>query len=101
MWHKVRNIWQNNTKVVENYAFMTILQVLNICFYLLIYPFLIRVLGAERYGLYAYALAIVTLFITFVSFGFDLPAAKKIAENAGNKEVLSQVLSEVTSTKIL
>ncbi len=101
MWHKVRNIWQNNTKVVENYAFMTILQVLNICFYLLIYPFLIRVLGAERYGLYAYALAIVTLFITFVSFGFDLPAAKKIAENAGNKEVLSQVLSEVTATKIL
>ena len=101
MWHKIRDIWHNNTKVVENYAFMTILQVLNICFYLLIYPFLIRVLGAERYGLYAYALAVVTLFITFVSFGFDLPAAKKIAENAGNKEVLSQVLSEVTSTKIL
>lgn len=101
MWHKIRDIWHNNTKVVENYAFMTILQVLNICFYLLIYPFLIRVLGAESYGLYAYALAVVTLFITFVSFGFDLPAAKKIAENAGNKERMSQVLSKVTSTKIL
>ena len=100
MWHKVRNIWQNNTKVVENYAFMTILQVLNICFYLLIYPFLIRVLGAESYGMYAYTLAVVTLFITFVSFGFDLPAAKKIAENAENKEVMSRVLSEVTTTKI-
>lgn len=101
MWHNIREIWHNNTKVVENYAFMTILQVLNICFYLLIYPFLIRVLGAESYGLYAYALAIVTLFITFVSFGFDLPAAKKIAENVGDKERMSQVLSEVTSTKIL
>lgn len=101
MWHNIREIWHNNTKVVENYAFMTILQVLNICFYLLIYPFLIRVLGAESYGLYAYALAIVTLFITFVSFGFDLPAAKKIAENVGDKERISQVLSEVTSTKIL
>ncbi len=100
MWHKVRNIWQNNTKVVENYAFMTILQVLNICFYLLIYPFLIRVLGAESYGLYAFVLAIVTLFITFISFGFDLPAAKKIAENAENKEEMSKVLSEVTTTKI-
>ena len=97
---KLRVIWNNNTKVVENYAFMTILQVLNICFYLLIYPFLIRVLGAESYGMYAYALAVVTLFITFVSFGFDLPAAKKIAENAENKEVMSRVLSEVTTTKI-
>lgn len=100
MWHKIHNIWNNNTTVVENYAFMTILQVLNICFYLLIYPFLIRVLGAESYGLYAFALAIVTLFITFVSFGFDLPAAKKIAENAENKEEMSRVLSEVTTTKI-
>ena len=97
---KLRVIWNNNTKVVENYAFMTILQVLNICFYLLIYPFLIRVLGAESYGMYAYTLAVVTLFITFVSFGFDLPAAKKIAENAENKEVMSRVLSEVTTTKI-
>jgi len=101
MWHKIRDIWQNNTKVVENYAFMTILQVLNICFYLLIYPFLIRVLGAESYGLYAFAIAVVTLFITFVSFGFDLPAAKKIAENTDNKEIMSQVLSEVTATKVL
>ncbi|MDY6379963.1 MAG: oligosaccharide flippase family protein [Bacteroidales bacterium] len=101
MWHKIRDIWHNNTKVVENYAFMTILQVLNICFYLLIYPFLIRVLGAESYGLYAFAIAVVTLFITFVSFGFDLPAAKKIAENTDNKEIMSQVLSEVTATKVL
>ena len=100
MRNELRDIWNNNTKVVENYAFMTILQVLNICFYLLIYPFLIRVLGAESYGLYAFALAVVTLFITFVSFGFDLPAAKKIAENAGDKEQMSRVLSEVTATKI-
>lgn len=100
MQHKIRDIWYNNQKVVENYAFMTILQVLNICFYLLIYPFLIRVLGAESYGLYAFSLAVVTLFITFVSFGFDLPAAKRIAENAENKEIMSQVLSEVTTTKI-
>ena len=100
MREKIRNIWQNNSKVAENYVFMTILQVLNVCFYLLIYPFLIRVLGTESYGLYAFALAIVTLFVYFVSFGFDLPAAKRIAENAENKEVKSQVLSEVTTTKI-
>ena len=97
MWQRLADILRANTKVAENYVFMTLLQVLNVCFYLLIYPFLIRVLGAESYGLYAFALAIVTLFIYFVSFGFDLPAAKKIAENAENNEVKSQVLSEVTT----
>lgn len=101
MWAKIRNIWQNNLKVAENYVFMTILQVLNVCFYILIYPFVIRVLGAESYGLYAYAAALVMLFITFVSFGFDLPAAKRIAEHASDTGVKEQVLSEVTTAKIL
>lgn len=101
MTERIREIWRENTKVAENYVFMTVLQVLNVCFYILIYPFLIRVLGAESYGLYAYAAAIVALFITFVSFGFDLPATKKIAEHAEDKVVQSQVLSEVTTTKIL
>ena len=101
MWAKIRNIWQNNSKVAENYVFMTILQVLNVCFYILIYPFVIRVLGAESYGLYAYAAALVMLFITFVSFGFDLPAAKRIAEHASDTGVKEQVLSEVTTAKIL
>ena len=100
MWQRVQNIWKENTKVAENYAYMTILQVLNGCFYILIYPFLIRVLGAESYGLYAYSAAIVALFITLVSFGFDLPAAKRIAENAGNNTEKERVLSEVTTAKI-
>lgn len=100
MWQKLRDIWRSNTKVAENYVFMTILQVLNVCFYLLIYPFLIRVLGAESYGLYAYAVAIVALFITFVSFGFDLPAAKRIAEHAEDEGIKAQVLSEVTTAKL-
>ena len=32
----------NNKKVIENYFFMTVLQILNSLFYLIIYPFLIR-----------------------------------------------------------
>lgn len=101
MWQKIQDIWRDNTKVAENYVFMTILQVLNICFYIFIYPFLIRVLGADSYGLYAYAAAIVALFVTLVSFGFDLPAAKRIAEHAEDNQAKSQVLSEVTTAKII
>ena len=101
MSKKLRDIWRTNTKVVENYVYMTALQVLNGCFYILIYPFLIRVLGAESYGLYAYAMAVVALFITFISLGFDLPSAKRIAEHAEDNAVKAQVLSEVTTAKII
>ena len=85
---------------MENYFFMTVLQILNMCFYLLIYPFLIRTLGQEGYGLYAYAASMVFLFITFVNFGFDLPAAQQVALHSDDKQVLRSVLSCVQTAKI-
>jgi PST family polysaccharide transporter len=97
----IRTIWKENATVAENYVFMTVLQALNVCFYLLVYPFLIRVLGVDSYGLYVYAAAVVALFVTFVSFGYDLPAAKRVAENVGDKNAMSQILSEVTTSKLL
>jgi len=101
MWQKIRDIWRENTKVAENYVFMTVLQVLNVCFYLLIYPFLIRTLGQHSYGLYVYAVAIVALFVTLVSFGFDLPAAKQISEHVNDASRKEQILSRVTTSKLL
>ena len=86
--------------VLENYFFMTVLQVLNMCFYILIYPFLIRTIGVEGYGLYAYAASIVLLFITFLNFGFDLPAAKRVAEHAEDKTYLQELVSVVFFSKI-
>ncbi len=85
---------------MENYFFMTVLQILNMCFYLLIYPFLIRTLGQEGYGLYAYAASMVFLFVTFVNFGFDLPAAQQVALHSDDKQVLRSVLSCVQTAKI-
>jgi PST family polysaccharide transporter len=90
----------NNKKVIENYFFMTVLQVLNSLFYLLIYPFLIRVLGAESYGLYVFGMSIVTYFIYFVSFGFDMPAMKSISQNKNNQEIKERTLSCVFTAKV-
>ena len=91
---------KNNKVVIENYFFMTVLQVLNSLFYLLIYPFLIRTLGAEGYGLYVFAFSIATYFITFVGFGFDMPAVKSIAQNSNNSVVKTNTLSCVFTAKI-
>lgn len=87
-------------KVAENYVFMTLLQVLNACFYLLLYPFLIRVLSPEGYGLYTFSTAIIWLIITFINFGFDLPGAKFIAQHTANKSELEQRLSDVLTSKL-
>lgn len=100
MIHKITTILQNNTKVIENYFFMTILQVLNSLFYLIIYPFLIRTLGAESYGLYIFIMSIVSFFISLVTFGFDYPAVKEIAQNSTDHKVKTYIISCVFSAKI-
>ena len=103
MIRKVRDIKKlilNNKKVIENYFFMTVLQVLNSLFYFLIYPFLIRRLGAESYGLYIFAMSIVTYFISLINFGFDMPGVKSIAQNQDNIESKTVTLSCIFTSKI-
>ena len=68
-------------KVLENYFFMTALQIISSLFGILIYPYIIRVIGAESYGLYVFALSVASYFIGFISFGFTFPAVKGIIEN--------------------
>lgn len=96
----IKILLSNNKKVIENYFFMTILQVLNALFYLLIYPFLIRTLGAESYGLYVFVTAIISYFVIFIGFGFDLPAVKSIAQNVDDLSCKIHTLSCIFTAKI-
>ncbi|MDP4239585.1 MAG: oligosaccharide flippase family protein [Bacteroidota bacterium] len=96
----IKKMLVRNLKVIENYFFMTALQIISSLFGILIYPYLIRVLGAESYGLYVFSLSITTYFIGFISFGFNFPAVKAIAENKNNKQVKSDVLSSILTAKI-
>lgn len=79
---------------------MTALQLLSSLFGILIYPYVIRTLGAESYGQYVFALSITTYFITFISFGFALPATKIIAQNKHNQAIKSDVVSSIFTAKL-
>ena len=96
--HIVNKI-SSNKKVAENYFFMTAIQVINSAFGILIYPYVIRVLGAGSYGLYVFALSVTTYFIGFISFGFNFPALKAIIANKDNIEEKNKIISSVFTAK--
>lgn len=96
----IKGLFSRNKKVVENYFFMTVLQVINSLFYIMIYPYLIRKLGVDAYGFYVYVLSIVTYFIFLVNFGFDLPATKAVAQYKESKESLNAIFSCIFTAKI-
>ena len=97
----IKSLFQNNSKVAENYFFMTSLQVATILINLLLFPYLIRTLGKEAYGTYIFILSNVQLFIFFFASGFSFPALKKISLNTDNLQVKNQTISEIFSAKFI
>ena len=99
----VRRIWdsiKNNKKIIENYFFMTLILILNSLFALLIYPYLIRTLGKESYGIYIFGTSIANYFICFIGFGFELYGVREIAKNPSSKSNISKVISIVFTAKL-
>ena len=87
------------TKVLENYSFMTILNVASALIGLVIYPYVIRVTGKDAYGAYVYAFTIATFFQIVLDFGFDSPCAKAIVQARNDLQARSRIVSTTLAIK--
>lgn len=62
---------------------------------LVTFPYLIRVLGKETYGLVIYAQVVVSYLQIIVNFGFNTSAIKEISIYRDNKPKLNEVVSSI------
>ena len=58
-------------------------------------PYLLSVLGGEKYGLIVFAQAINAYFQIFVNFGFDISALQRVSECREEKKEISKIVSSV------
>jgi len=96
---QVTKLYKDNLNVVSNYLHMTVLQVMNSFFYLLIYPYVIHKLGVEQYGLYVFASGIAMYFMVFVNYGFDIHAAKLVSLDQSDKSAHGSLMARVLIAK--
>lgn len=89
------------TKVLENYSFMTALNVLSALIGFIIYPYVVRVIGKETFGIYPYVLVWVGYADMLVDFGFAAPSAKAIVLNKDDLLAKQRILSTVFTAKSL
>lgn len=93
--HKIREKILQHKILVFNFSSLSALQLINILIPLATYPYLIRVLGKESYGLVVFAQSVVGYLVTFVSFGFNTFATKEISVFRNDKKQLNQIVSSV------
>lgn len=87
--------------VVQNIISLFILQGANYLLPLFTLPYLMRVLGVEKFGLIAFAQAFMQYFIILTDYGFNLTATQQIARNRQNDLQVNQILSSVMIVKLL
>jgi PST family polysaccharide transporter len=77
----------------RNLLSVSMVQAANVLLPIVTFPYLVRVLGLEQFGLINYALALVSFFVVFVDFGFNLTGTRDVAVARGNSRELSILFS--------
>ncbi|GMR25217.1 MAG: flippase [Ignavibacteria bacterium] len=87
--------------LIQNFTSLSILQIANYLFPLIVLPYVVRVLGPAKYGLINFAAAFIAYFNLISDYGFSLSGTKEISLIRDDKEKLSKTFSTIITIKLL
>lgn len=91
---------QNFRVLASNFLSLAVLQVLNILLPFLTIPYLLRVVGVEKFGLISFALAFVTFFQIVVEYGFNTIATRDVSIASKDSRAVQSIFNQVLTTKL-
>jgi PST family polysaccharide transporter len=96
---RITKLFEN--AVVRNTIYLGLLKGAELILPLITFPYLVRVLGPENFGLIAFSVAINAYFVLFTDYGFSLSATRKISIERQNQGVINNIYSSVMSIKLI
>ncbi|CAM3324531.1 oligosaccharide flippase family protein [Empedobacter stercoris] len=95
---KLKN--SNNLKsLIINFISLALINAVNFVVPIFIIPFLVKKVGVENYGKYAFVFAFIFYFLYISQFGFSLTAVRDIAKNKNDLEKVNSIYNNVLNTK--
>jgi PST family polysaccharide transporter len=103
MIKKIKNIFNTEDKkrLLSNFLSLSVLKGVNYILPLITFPYLVRVLGVEKFGLVMFAQSFIMFFNIFVDFGFNLSAVREVSIYIDDKDKLTEIFSSIMIIKFI
>lgn len=98
MWNKF-NV--DKKRLISNFFSLSSVEAANYLFPLITLPYLVRVLGPEKYGLINFAAAFIYYFVLLTDYGFNLSATREVSINRDNKQKVLKIFNSVMFVKLI
>jgi polysaccharide transporter, PST family len=98
---RIKELYNNKSyrQILENFFSLSILNGLNILLPLITLPYLVRVLGPEKYGSVSFVLVIIQYVTLISNYGFTYSATKLISQNRDNINKVSVYYNSIIHIK--
>ncbi len=92
---------EDKKRLLDNIFSLSFLQAANYLLPLIAIPYLVRVLGADRFGAVMFAQSLIQYLILFTDFGFNLSAPREIAVHRDDHKAINTIFVGVLVNKII
>ena len=88
-------------KLISNFSYLMLIEVINKILPILVVPYIVNILGIEKYGILVFSLAIIMYFKILTAYSFDLTATKFISQHRDDKKKISRYYWSIIFTKFI
>ena len=88
------------SKILENFISLSLIRVADFILPLIALPYIISVIGVDKFGLIAFVTSVVTYFLNITQYGFSLSAVRDLSINQNNPNKTEDIFNSVFTTKL-